>query len=307
MPTYNGSKYIGQSIESCLNQTFSNLELIVVVDYRTDDATNDILQRYRDSNRLSVHTCPIQGASNALNLGFEKARGKYWTWTHDDNIYLSTAIEEMVSYMDSHPEAPMVRAGSYLINGTGRTLRRTMYIVSCFLYRREAALGTGRYRHEYKESNDIDFFMRLLHHNGPMHNLYRYLHHYRLHEGSLTTKTLGKKELTTLRLHYELIMEGIERGSIIKLFFKQISRAALYRDWETVDKIVAFGRDQNVSFLNQLIARSKFLKTPGGWFVNRVTVFLWGKTFMVRNKAIDILKLRDNYPHVIYAGDRNNK
>ena len=60
LPTYNGATYLRQSIDSCLNQTYTNLELIVV-DGGSTDGTVDILQSYSDPRLLVLHQPVTQG------------------------------------------------------------------------------------------------------------------------------------------------------------------------------------------------------------------------------------------------------
>src|ERR1043165_1952652 len=88
LPSFNGSTYLSKSIDSCLSQTYSNLELILVDDASTDD-TPRIMQQYAaQDSRVRV----LQNATNrklpaSLNIGFRAARGRYLTWTSDDNLY----------------------------------------------------------------------------------------------------------------------------------------------------------------------------------------------------------------------------
>ena len=94
LPTFNGEKYIEESINSILHQTYKNWELIIVND-ASNDNTQDIINKFAEQSfKITV----IQNDKNlklpaSLNIGFKKATGEYFTWTSDDNIYKENAID----------------------------------------------------------------------------------------------------------------------------------------------------------------------------------------------------------------------
>src|ERR1017187_1387375 len=96
LPTYNGSKYIRTSIDSCLHQTFPNFELIIVNDCSTDD-TASIVEEYvaKDDRIKIIHNIQNKKLPLSLNKGFEIAKGKYFTWTSDDNYYAPHALQTL--------------------------------------------------------------------------------------------------------------------------------------------------------------------------------------------------------------------
>lgn len=84
VPTFNGEKYIKECIDSILNQKYTNLEIIVVIDGSTDN-TKDILNTYSDK-RLKVFFQRNKGVSAARNLGIDKSSGKFLTFVDDDDF-----------------------------------------------------------------------------------------------------------------------------------------------------------------------------------------------------------------------------
>ena len=98
LPTYNGAKYIRQCINSCLNQTYNNIELIIVDDGSKDE-TPDIIKSYKDERIKYIMHARNLGLPYALNTGFRNAVGEYLTWTSDDNYYTKKAIETMLSFI----------------------------------------------------------------------------------------------------------------------------------------------------------------------------------------------------------------
>ena len=268
LPTYNGEKYLKNSIDSCLNQTFKDIELIVVVDGRTDK-TMEILSHYIDP-RLIIKSTPNQGLPKALNEGFALAQGKYWSWTSDDNMYLQDAIKMMVEFLDANVNAPMVATDFHRIDDNGKVTGHSSNQYSCFLYRAEAAKKTGPYRPEYALVEDVDFFLRLSHTAGPIHFIHRSYYKYRDHPGSLSALKTSKRQFVSLKMHYDLISRNIEKASLRELFFDRIRTSALYRDYDTMNSILAFAREKNVVFLPSLARTADFIKTPMGWYWNKI-------------------------------------
>lgn len=92
MPAYNGEKYIGDAIESILNQTYDNFELIIVEDKSTDH-TLDVIHGYEDSRiSLYLNECN-RGIAYSTNLGIEQSKGKYIALLDDDDMSASRRLE----------------------------------------------------------------------------------------------------------------------------------------------------------------------------------------------------------------------
>lgn len=100
VPVYNGEKYIRKCIDSILNQTFKNLECIVIDDGSTDK-TLKVLKKYSDP-RLKVITKVNSGVSSCRNLGIEKAKGKYLDFVDADDWLTPEAIALKYKAMINH-------------------------------------------------------------------------------------------------------------------------------------------------------------------------------------------------------------
>lgn len=92
MPSYNAEKTIGRAIESVLNQTYKNIELVVVNDGSVD-GTLEKIREYKDT-RIRVVNQPNGGLSNARNTGINHASGDYLTFIDSDDWYEETFIEK---------------------------------------------------------------------------------------------------------------------------------------------------------------------------------------------------------------------
>ena len=100
MPAYNGQKYIAQSIESVLAQTYTNFELLITDD-RSTDQTIEIINRYMDQDaRIDLAILPKNsGAGVARNNSIERAKGRYIAFLDSDDLWAVDKLEKQISFM----------------------------------------------------------------------------------------------------------------------------------------------------------------------------------------------------------------
>ncbi len=147
LPTYNGARYLEGAIQSCLDQSFTDFELILVDDCSTDETPRIIAElAERDARIQTVRHERNRRLPGAINTGVAMSRGRFLTWTSDDNLYRPNAIAEMVAVLEQDPDAGMVYAGATNIDSAGKELEPaftgpvdllacTNPIGACFLYR----------------------------------------------------------------------------------------------------------------------------------------------------------------------------
>jgi glycosyltransferase involved in cell wall biosynthesis len=200
LPTYNGSKYLAKSIESCLNQTYSNIELIIVDDC-SKDSTPDIVKSYltKDGRIQYIRNEKNKKLPLSLNLGFEIARGEFFTWTSDDNYYAPGAIKQMVNTLHANPEKGLVYCNYTTIDDNGKEIGKMIFhdanesmvkwlgCGACFLYKSELHTQLKGYDHSAFLIEDYDFFLRALTKTKFYYLPDTELYYYRLHPGSLTS------------------------------------------------------------------------------------------------------------------------
>ena len=123
MPAYNGEKYIGAAIESILNQTYDNWELIIVED-QSEDGTIDVIQKYTDDSRVHLYqNKENRGISYSTNFAIQKSAGKYIALLDDDDIATSRRLEWEVAYLEAHKEIDILGGRSALIDKNGQFIR----------------------------------------------------------------------------------------------------------------------------------------------------------------------------------------
>ena len=105
IPVYNAAPRIAACLESCFQQTYPHLELIIVDNNSTDDSLA-IVKRYAEtsSHPLRIVQCPIQGANFARNLGFLQVRGDYIQWLDADDELEVGKLEAQVNALEKQPQ-----------------------------------------------------------------------------------------------------------------------------------------------------------------------------------------------------------
>lgn len=94
MPAYNHEKYVGEAIESVLNQTFTDFEFIIINDGSTD-GTDRVIRSY-DDPRIRYYTQENLGAHNTLNRGLSLAKGKYISIINSDDVYHLERLSRLI-------------------------------------------------------------------------------------------------------------------------------------------------------------------------------------------------------------------
>jgi glycosyltransferase involved in cell wall biosynthesis len=116
MPAYNVAPYIGDAAYSVLQQTYKDLELIIVDDSSTD-STHSVVEEIRqhDPIRVRALTVPNRGPSAARNAAFRLARGEFLALLDGDDIWEREFLERQMAMFEGHPDID-------LVTGNGRNL-----------------------------------------------------------------------------------------------------------------------------------------------------------------------------------------
>lgn len=120
IPCYNAGNYIERCLNSVLNQTCLDIELILVNDGSTD-STDSIIQKRKDEiasrlNRFIYLKQKNQGVGAACNFGFKHATGKYLLLLDSDDALAPDSIQEQSNWLDSHPDYDIVRTNGYYVD-----------------------------------------------------------------------------------------------------------------------------------------------------------------------------------------------
>ncbi|GAB1540165.1 hypothetical protein NUACC21_28340 [Scytonema sp. NUACC21] len=119
IPTYNRPSYLREAIESAVNQTYKNIEIIVSDDGSAQNP-QDIVESFQDPRiRFRRNTRNLGIALNVISA-FKEARGKYVASLNDDDIWNKDFLEKLVSQLEAHPNLAAAFSDHYIIDSKGQ-------------------------------------------------------------------------------------------------------------------------------------------------------------------------------------------
>jgi glycosyltransferase involved in cell wall biosynthesis len=198
MPCYNDGKYIEESINSILKQTYKNVELIIINDGSTDEYTNELISKSEWPNTVLLKSNRLRPAG-ARNLGIEKASGKYILPLDADDIIDPTYIEKAVTIMEKNEHIGVVYCKADLFgeqNGIwdlpsyslDKMLLDNIVFVTA-LFRKEDWSNIGGFNTCMKHGmEDYDFWLSILEIGRDIYQIPEVLFHYRIKPTSRTTE-----------------------------------------------------------------------------------------------------------------------
>ncbi|MFA6554492.1 MAG: glycosyltransferase [Candidatus Paceibacterota bacterium] len=104
LPVHNGEQYVGQAIQSILDQTYKNFELLILISATTNKESLDVINSFNDNRIRLIFRTADDNLPKALNLGIKEAKGEYIARMDADDISLPKRLEKQVEFMNSHPE-----------------------------------------------------------------------------------------------------------------------------------------------------------------------------------------------------------
>ena len=204
MPVFNGEKFLRTAIESILNQTYTDFELIIIDDGSTDN-TPDIIESYKDQ-RIIFFRKSNQGVASSLNTGIRLSKAEYIARMDADDVSEPDRLKYQVDYLDQHPECVLVDVSAILIDEDGMPLRQrpqphgenaiirslqrgtSPFNDPSVMFRKSAALSCGLFNEHMIIGSDWYLWAKLSE-CGKTTNIPMYLLRYRLNSSALTNLT----------------------------------------------------------------------------------------------------------------------
>ena len=201
IPAYNSAKYLLEAIESVLNQTYADYEIIVIDDGSTDNTSKVIepcLQHIRYFQQEN------QGVSAARNRGLDLARGELIAFLDADDIFMPYKLEEQVAVFDAQPEVGIVNSGFRIIKEDGEFvtdverwreipdltpeiwLLHKPVLPSAMMFRREWFDKVGGFDCRFFSSEDVEITLRMVAKGCQATWLPKITVYYRRHDRSAT-------------------------------------------------------------------------------------------------------------------------
>lgn len=212
LPAYNCERHIKTAMQSMLDQTCRNFELLVVNDGSTDGTLDIVEQLATGDDRIRVFTTPNRGVVAALNLGIDKARGYYIARMDSDDVAMLDRLEVQLALLERDP-ALVVCGGDVIKFGAVRgplryprsnvNCKASLLFGSCFAHptvmmRADIFHHTGlRYEDGFECAEDYRLWSRLAAY-GDFGNVARPLIEYRIHATQVGTARRAQQRASHL-------------------------------------------------------------------------------------------------------------
>lgn len=213
MPVYNAELYLAESIESTLNQTFSDFEFIIINDGSTDNSES-IINSYSDE-RIKV-ICREHDFITSLNIGIEKSTGKYIARMDADDIMLPDRLSTQIAFLEEHPEITVcgsfaeqfgLHSGTITVERDHNQILSAMFLanplVNSTVIIKKSALGNTRYVNSFPYAEDYKLWIDLAYQGLKFTNLPEVLLLYRTSPKQVTVQNWQKMIGSASRIKLE--------------------------------------------------------------------------------------------------------
>ncbi len=176
IPVYNGANFLRTAIESAINQTYSNFEIIVVNDGSTDDGeTEGIALKYPNVKYFKKEN---GGVASALNFGIKHCVGEWIYWLSHDDMFDKHRLEKDFEIVNSNPDAKIVFSDLIKIDSEGNILGNTIYTTSnitkvsqliennclhfcAIMFNKEVINEVGYFNEENRTMQDVEMVLKM--------------------------------------------------------------------------------------------------------------------------------------------------
>lgn len=241
LPTYNRATFVKRTIESVLNQTYDNLEILVIDDGSSDE-TERVVKGIDHNQVIYIKNKVNQGIQKSLNTGIKSAKGKYLARIDDQDIWLDEQkLEKQVQFMEKHKDYVLTGTGVIFVNTDGVEIYRYLhpqtdlelrksllsknhFTHSSVLLRKEAVIKIGGYGENellrHVEDYDLWLKMGMI---GKMYNFPTYSVSYVVDEKGLS----GQNRIEQIKKNLELVHKYKNNyphyyKSVVRFYFRLI-------------------------------------------------------------------------------------
>lgn len=227
IPAFNVEDYIEEAVESITNQTYKNLEIIIVDDFSTDSTYHKISQLKSKDNRIKIfRNSENFKISKTLNFAFSVCTGKYIVRMDGDDISEKNRIEKKIIYLEKNKQIDLVGCSVNSINSSGKqigsrkfsssqknldkNLRFITPVLHIWAARRHVYESINGYREELNGAEDYDFLLRMKSSGFIYSNLEDYYgYSVRIGRTGNTNHNLGLKQIKLHQYIYALYKERL--------------------------------------------------------------------------------------------------
>ncbi|RJX16995.1 MAG: glycosyltransferase [Desulforudis sp.] len=258
IPTYNQAEFLPQALESALDQTFENIEIVVSVNHCTDN-TEDILKKYSDPRIKVVRPSRFLKMAENWHFCVSQSKGEYFNLLSSDDRLLPEYVEHMVEVLDANPGVGFAHCACETIGKDGKILRQTnplkrefvrsgrvkfkRYVVQSNAALVSAMIGrtvyekVGGFGRQWEMIGDWDLWLRLLQ-VGDVAYVPKHLVQYRAWQDDKGVRAgrIKKQLFETITLYQglekQLLAEGLCDARLLRFAKRRYALIFLTTVWE---------------------------------------------------------------------------
>ena len=211
VPVYNGEKFIEEAIASIQNQTWKDLNIIVVDDGSTDKTREIVTALSKSDNRINLLARPHQGISATLNTAIEYSTAQYIAFLDADDLWDATKLEvqmEALAHSENEVCFCMIQEFETLSGDVSQSHRARAnpmkgFAKSAFLGNRSVFNRFGLFDNTISIGDFVEWFSRVVRAGVPVIMLDQVLAFRRIHESNMTRNVSKNKFLELLKTHLD--------------------------------------------------------------------------------------------------------
>jgi glycosyltransferase involved in cell wall biosynthesis len=279
LPVFDREKYIFSAIESILNQTYKNFELIIIDDASKDN-TISIINEFTDSRIYLVKNDVNIGVAASTNIGIKKAKGQYIAKMDSDDIALPSKLEKQISFMEANKKVIVCGCNIEYFGAEKKIIKykenheailANMLITNPFanptVIIRKNIFNTFKYDESYRYGEDYEFWTRIGW-QGELYNLQEVLLLYRVHSKQLSSDVENKRLDVDISLKLTLFHKINYNSEIFtdeflkKILFStekiELQECSLFFKW--LNELLKINKKHQVFDQNELVINLEKLK-----------------------------------------------
>ncbi|MCI2228383.1 glycosyltransferase family 2 protein [Polaribacter sp. MSW13] len=308
LPVYNVEKYIKECMDSILNQTIQDFEIIVIDDCSTDN-TLDVIRNYKDDRIKIYEKEENKGLIDSLNIGFKVAKGKYIARVDGDDINVLNRFEKQINFLELNTDIDACGCWLQAFSASKVIIKHKEFhkeIKSYMLLSNPMSLGATMLRRKSYEgfsfgkkmwhAEDYDFWARTVW-SCRLHNLQEILYYYRVHDKQVSSQFKQTQLENDIIIKLNLFKK-INYNQ--KIFTDALVTKVMYtNNYISVAELYQFLKWTNIILKNNNCYDSKFLKEIINEIIRKLVYniyFVGGREKIDKKwrlKALFILPLRE--------------
>ena len=229
IPCYNSHEYLGEALKSIFNQTFKDLEIIVIDDGSSKEETITYLKSL--PSNIKVLYKKNGGPASARNLGIQESKGEFIVALDSDDKFHRKFIETSINILKQHKEVGIVSCYAKhfgLSNKVWRTKAHDDFsfflenkIVACSAYRKQCWLEVNGFDESFVLGlEDWDFWIRVTQKGWKVHVINKAMFHYRKKESSMmvdhTSPNMHIILDALINKHHDWMLKNLKKGILEK-------------------------------------------------------------------------------------------